>query len=71
MYVLNGIVLCLSTQIPRFGSPIRIVRHDHASAAGGDDLIAVKAETADITQMSDLAAFVFGPETLRGIFNNH
>ncbi len=47
-----------------------VVGGDHASFAGGDDLVGVEAETASISQTAGALTFVFGPMRFGGVFHH-
>src|ERR1700722_16733933 len=69
MNVFDWIVLCLCREILRLLSPSLVVCDEHPATAGGDDLIAVVAETGDIPQTPHGVPFVRGTQTLGCVFN--
>jgi hypothetical protein len=48
-------------QMPCLLGPLRVAQRDHAAFAGGDDLVGVEAEAADVAEPSDLASPVGRP----------
>jgi len=70
MPVAPDLGLPLPLHAPQARGQSRIARHDHATLAGRDGLVAIKAEGADLAEAPDMERIEGGAECLRAVLDD-